>query len=136
MTIRGLNHITLAVKDLDRALAFYTEALSLTLEHQWDNGAYLSAGSLWLCLSVDAQVESARDYTHVAFDVAPQDFAAICTRLNRFGAQQWKQNRSEGDSFYFTDPDGHKLELHVGDLASRLAHISEQTVKAGQSCGM
>ncbi|WP_159065009.1 hypothetical protein [Thaumasiovibrio subtropicus] len=34
-------------------------------------------------------------------------------------------NRSEGQSLYLLDPDGHKLELHVGDLNSRLAHITE-----------
>jgi hypothetical protein len=32
-----------------------------------------------------------------------------------------RQNLSEGDSLYFLDPDGHKLEAHVGDLKSRLA---------------
>jgi hypothetical protein len=34
---------------------------------------------------------------------------------------EWKSNRSEGDSFYFLDPDGHQLEAHVGSLESRLA---------------
>ena len=34
----------------------------------------------------------------------------------------WKDNRSEGDSLYFLDPDGHRLELHAGSLASRLDH--------------
>lgn len=38
----------------------------------------------------------------------------------------WKDNKSEGQSFYFLDPDGHKLELHVGDLASRLAQCREK----------
>ena len=38
----------------------------------------------------------------------------------------WKDNKSEGQSFYFLDPDGHKSELHVGDLASRLAQCRER----------
>ncbi|NER83349.1 MAG: glutathione transferase, partial [Leptolyngbya sp. SIO1D8] len=33
---------------------------------------------------------------------------------------QWQNNRSEGASLYILDPDGHKLELHVGDWRSRL----------------
>lgn len=37
-----------------------------------------------------------------------------------------EDNKSEGQSFYFLDPDGHKLELHVGDLASRLAQCREK----------
>ncbi|MCF6231598.1 MAG: VOC family protein [Rhodobacteraceae bacterium] len=126
MTIRGLNHITLATTNLPRAVSFYTGALGLGLEHQWDKGAYLCAQDLWLCLSLDDHVTRATDYTHIAFDVAPEEFAATCARVTAHGAQQWKENRSEGDSFYFTDPDGHRLELHVGDLASRLAYISRQ----------
>lgn len=123
MSVRGLNHITLAVTDLTRALAFYQNGLGLTLEHQWDAGAYLSAGDLWLCLMHDNHVDQVTDYTHIAFDVDANDFASTCTRLTDLGARAWKTNRSEGDSFYFTDPDGHKLELHVGNLQTRLAHI-------------
>jgi hypothetical protein len=36
------------------------------------------------------------------------------------GVLEWRENRSEGASFYFLDPDGHKIEAHVGDLVSRL----------------
>lgn len=61
------------------------------------------------------------DYTHYAFSIAQQDFAPFCARLRAAGAQAWRRNRSEGDSFYFLDPDGHQLEAHVGGLASRLA---------------
>lgn len=60
------------------------------------------------------------DYTHYAFTVDAADFTALVERLRAAGVQEWRDNRSEGASFYFLDPDGHKLEVHVGDLASRL----------------
>jgi catechol 2,3-dioxygenase-like lactoylglutathione lyase family enzyme len=119
--IRGLNHVTLAVTDLDRAVAFYRDALGLRLAARWDAGAYLEAGSLWLCLALDPDTSPRRDYTHLAFDVAPGDFAALAERV-RAAAPVWKENRSEGDSLYFLDPDGHRLEIHAGSLASRLEH--------------
>lgn len=32
----------------------------------------------------------------------------------------FKDNTSPGQSLYFLDPDGHKLEIHVGDAMSRI----------------
>jgi len=121
--IQGLNHLTLAVTDLERSVAFYRDLLGFELRALWADGAYLEAGPLWLCLSVDAAAEGAPrdDYTHYAFDVAAEDFDAFADRV-RAQAPVWKDNSSEGSSLYFLDPDGHRLELHVGNLASRLAH--------------
>ncbi len=61
------------------------------------------------------------DYTHYAFSISEADFASFAARLEAAGVAIWKLNRSEGASHYFLDPDGHKLELHVGSLAQRLA---------------
>jgi catechol 2,3-dioxygenase-like lactoylglutathione lyase family enzyme len=121
--LTGLNHLTLAVVDLPRSLAFYRDVLSLRVEATWDAGAYLSLPGLWLCLSQDPQRNTApsADYTHYAFSLNQADFPLFVQRLKAANVQQWRENRSEGASFYFLDPDGHKLEVHVGDLASRLA---------------
>ncbi|MDJ0994612.1 MAG: VOC family protein [Dinoroseobacter sp.] len=121
MTIRGLNHITLATADLDRSVVFYRDVLGLTLDHQWPDGAYFSAGDLWLCLSLDPEAAATQDYSHIALDVAAEDFMRLSKCIRASGAPIWKDNRSEGASLYFRDPTGHKLELHVGTLASRLA---------------
>src|SRR5262249_18659995 len=89
--------------------------------------AYLEAGSLWLCLSLDEVARTAPhpDYAHIAFGVAAEDFEELSKRISET-AKIWKSNRSEGDSLYFIDPDGHKLELHVGTLASRLEHYRQR----------
>lgn len=122
--IRGFNHLTLSVADLGRAVGFYRDLLGMRLAADWTNGAYLQAGDLWLCLSAlrAGEVAPAGGYTHYAFSVAAEDFDALVAKLRRHGVRAWQDNRSEGDSFYFLDPDGHRLELHVGDLAARLAH--------------
>ncbi|EJM86074.1 fosfomycin resistance glutathione transferase [Pseudomonas sp. GM60] len=121
--LTGLNHLTLAVTDLNRSVAFYRDILQLQLEATWDSGAYLSLPGLWLCLSLDPQrnTEPATDYTHYAFSISASGFPPFVERLRAANVREWRENRSEGASFYFLDPDGHKLEAHVGDLASRLA---------------
>ncbi|MEB2646379.1 fosfomycin resistance glutathione transferase [Pseudomonas canadensis] len=120
--LSGFNHLTLAVTDLDCSVRFYHQLLQLQLDATWDSGAYLSLPGLWLCLSLDPlrTAQPAADYTHYAFTVAADDFSALVARLRAEDVQEWRDNRSEGASFYFLDPDGHKLEAHVGDLASRL----------------
>lgn len=125
--LTGLNHLTLAVEDLDRSFSFYKDLLGFKPAAIWHTGAYLSLGGLWLCLSLDGRRAAVAepDYTHVAFDIAQEAFAAFRTRLLDAGVVEWRQNRSEGDSFYFLDPDGHQLEAHVGNLQSRLATCRE-----------
>ncbi|POA46232.1 fosfomycin resistance glutathione transferase [Pseudomonas sp. MPR-ANC1] len=121
--LTGLNHLTLAVTDLNRSLAFYRDVLQLRVDATWDAGAYLSLPGLWLCLSLDPKrsAEASADYTHYAFSLNAADFPLFVETLKAANVQEWRDNRSEGASFYFLDPDGHKLEAHVGGLASRLA---------------
>ncbi|HHB1424757.1 TPA: fosfomycin resistance glutathione transferase [Serratia odorifera] len=121
--LSGLNHLTLAVRDVERSLEFYRQTLGFHLHARWQQGAYLTLGELWLCLSLDDTRAACapRDYTHYAFSITSADFPAMVERLQQAGVRQWKSNRSEGESLYFLDPDGHQLEIHSGDLASRLA---------------
>jgi len=134
--ITGLNHITLCVADIDASLAFYVDLLGCRLRAIWEGGAYVEAGWVWLCLEQSGGAQSAaaaaplqaarvsthkRDDTHIAFSVAAEDFGALSEKL-RAACRIWKDNTSEGASTYFLDPDGHKLEIHVGSLETRLAH--------------
>ncbi|HEY2453354.1 MAG TPA: fosfomycin resistance glutathione transferase [Scandinavium sp.] len=119
--LTGLNHLTFAVTHLDRSIDFYQRLLGLRLHARWDNGAYFSCGDVWLCLSVDSEVTEKKDYTHYAFTIAASEFDDFVAQLQAQEMVMWKANKSEGESYYFLDPDGHKLEAHVGSLEERLA---------------
>ena len=122
--ITGLNHLTLAVSDLEVSCEFYTSLLGFELKAKWNHGAYLLAGDLWVCLSKDT-AKPAGDYTHYAFSVSAKQLMLWQAKFEEAQVRQWKDNRSEGSSLYFLDPDGHQLELHVGDLNSRLSAIKD-----------
>lgn len=121
--IKGINHLTFAVSDLDESFRFYTDVLSFRPLARWAKGAYLLAGEDWICLSLDPEIRTGPldEYTHTAFKVTEKEFQPISEQIIRSGTKQWQENRSEGNSLYFLDPDGHKLEIHSGDWKSRLA---------------
>lgn len=125
--LKGINHITLAVHDLNESLEFYQNLLGCSLLAQWPQGAYLLAGDLWLALIVDpnCRTQALPEYTHLAWQVEATSYAACADKIRASGAPIWKENTSEGGSIYFEDPNGHKLEIHVGDLASRLKSARE-----------
>jgi catechol 2,3-dioxygenase-like lactoylglutathione lyase family enzyme len=57
--VNAINHVTLAVQDLDRSFSFYTGHLGLRPVARWYKGAYLVAGSDWICLSLDPTARNA-----------------------------------------------------------------------------
>ena len=125
--IRGINHLTLAVRDVEESFQFYRDVLGCRPIAKWPKGAYLVAGDVWLALVHDpcARDTPLPEYTHIAFTVTAEQFAPMAQRLLQAGVSQWQENWTEGESLYFLDPNGHKLELHASDLATRL-----QTAKA------
>lgn len=126
--IVGINHITLSVSNLEKSFNFYTKTLGCQPLVKWKRGAYLLAGELWLCLSVDRNIrrQVSPEYTHIAFTVSPEEFSNYCQNITQLKIKLWKENTSEGDSLYILDPDGYKLEFHVGNWQTRLAAIRQQ----------
>jgi glutathione S-transferase fosA5 len=120
--LQGLNHITLSVSCLETSFNFYTQILSCQPLARWKQGAYLLAGDIWLCLSLNRDRDRLRasDYTHIAFSVSPESLRQCRQNINQLNLQLWQENTSEGDSLYILDPDDHQLELHVGNWQTRL----------------
>ncbi len=126
--ITGINHITLAIGSMEKSWDFYTQILGFRPVARWSTGGYLLAGDLWVALIVDehARETTPPEYTHIAFTVDPDNFDTVSHRVRSSGARIWQDNRSEGASLYFVDPDGHKLEIHASDLKSRIETAQSQ----------
>ncbi len=67
-----INHITLSVSDIEKSFDFYTKIIGCKAIAKCKRGAYLLAGNLWLCLSLDPNTSTspALKYTHIAFSVS------------------------------------------------------------------
>lgn len=124
--IKGINHITSAVSNLDASAAFYQQALGAKLLFQEERTAYFDLAGLWLALNVQENLPRQENvsYTHVASTVKEEEIDTLELHLRTLGVTM-KLGRSreagEGRSLYFHDPDGHLLEVHSGNLETRLA---------------
>jgi hypothetical protein len=65
------------------------------------------------------------EYSHIAFSEPAAGFDNAAAQIRSSGARIWKENESEGPSLYFLDPDGHKLEIHIGDWRTRLGAMKK-----------
>ncbi len=120
--VLGINHITLAVSDLERSFIFYREVLGFQPLFKSAVNAYFLAGDLWFCLQEDKTISKnpRLDYSHIALSVSPDAFQKLSIKMKEAEIKLWQNNRSEGDSLYFLDPDAHKLEIHLGTWRSRI----------------
>lgn len=120
--ITGINHITLSVNDLSQSFSFYKEVLGFKPLMKRDKSAYFLAGDLWFCIEEDSKtrIQELPEYTHIAFSISQENFHSMKENLQKHNVTSFKKNTSEGDSFYFLDPNGHKLEIHVGTWKTRL----------------
>lgn len=126
--LTGANHYTLAVTDIENSFRFYRNVLELKPLCKWQKGAYFLAGDFWFCLNQDDHriPEPDPHYTHFAFSVSQKDFPKMVEKLQKAGCSAFKANTSPGDSFYFLDPDGYRLEIHVGNWRSRLEAFKKE----------
>ena len=88
--IKGINHITLAVKDVEKSFEFYKDILGLKPVAKGKNGAYLTAGDTWIALNQDSKVLEVKrpDYSHIALNCTSSDFQALKSQLLDYGCAE------------------------------------------------
>jgi catechol 2,3-dioxygenase len=116
-----IGHAHLKVRDLPRAIAFYTRFFSLTLVEQvGTHYAFLSGGPLHHELALQqvdpaapAPSAHATGLYHIAFEVPDQRaFAHAYQALTDAGIPVAAVNHFISWAMYFDDPDGNGLEIY------------------------
>ena len=124
--IKGINHLTFSVSNLDVSIDFYKQVFDAELLFRDERAAYFDLTGVWLALNVQESIprsEIRQSYTHAAFTIDAADMAEMTERLQRLDVvilPSRPRGDGEGQSLYFADPDGHLLEIHTGSLATRL----------------
>ncbi len=130
--ITALDHIVLNVRDIERALRFYTQVLGLHGERVDEFRAgqvnfpsvRINGGTIIDLFPIDnhsalrtSETKAIANLNHFCLVIGEQDFAGIVEYLKEHGigvregpVSRWGA-RGQATSVYFSDPDGNKIEL-------------------------
>ncbi|WP_053027103.1 FosB1/FosB3 family fosfomycin resistance bacillithiol transferase [Staphylococcus haemolyticus] len=129
--IKGINHITYSVSNIAKSIEFYRDILGADILVKSETSAYFNFGGIWLALNEEKNIprsEIKYSYTHIAFTISDNDFEDwyIWLKENEVNILEGRdRDIRDKKSIYFTDLDGHKLELHTGSLEDRLNYYKE-----------
>lgn len=119
---RGVHHFALLCSDVERTIKFFTEILEFPLVELFENRDYSGSTHLFFDVGHDNYLayfdfpglelgpyaEVLGGLHHVAISVTPEQWTRLVDKLEMAGVATHIVN---GDSAYFSGPDGERLEL-------------------------
>jgi catechol 2,3-dioxygenase-like lactoylglutathione lyase family enzyme len=124
MKLQGLDHVALAVRDVQRSAQWYMDVLGFEPRHEgmWDGiPIFIGLGNTAIALfpagaNEPAGKQKAPGFLHLAFRADAENFKSAQDELKRRGIAFEFQDHEISHSIYFRDPDGHKLEITTYEL--------------------
>ena len=117
MKTQGLNHIQIAVSDMDRSLAYYIELLGMRELFREGPLVFLQSAEgndIFTLRQAEGPVDTATiGLQHFGFAVNREDHAAAVEEARKFGAEiiEVGQHGDQSLYAYFKDPDGYIIEI-------------------------
>ena len=126
MQLEGIDHVALAVSDVDRAAQWYIDVLGFERRYtdMWDDvPTFIGKGTTAIALfparsgaRSTSRSEMPIRMLHLAFRADRKNFLAAQEELNRRGIDFEFQDHEISHSIYFRDPDGHQLEITTYEI--------------------
>lgn len=119
MKLEGIDHVAMGVRDIERSTKWYIDVLGFERLHKgmW-NGVptFIGKENTGIALfpaSHEAKPSAHRQIRmlHLAFRADRKNFLAAQRELEKRGIKFEFQDHEISHSIYFSDPDGHQLEI-------------------------
>jgi catechol 2,3-dioxygenase-like lactoylglutathione lyase family enzyme len=114
----GLDHVAIAVSDVERSRRFYADVLGLEHAHaEWDVPVVMAANGTGVAIfhkdlhPGEGKANPDVRILHIAFRVNRDGFERAREELTERGLTPRFSDHGIAHSIYFEDPDGHQLEL-------------------------
>ncbi len=133
--VQGIDHVAFNVRDLDKALKFYTDVIGLKITGREPSKPgieyFLDCGSSLLGIIQAKDLTNSHLFAneglganHFSFRVHAQDFDGLIKHLEAHGVRiEFAKKRPKSWSLYFYDPDGNKLEATAWPLEDGVPEI-------------
>jgi catechol 2,3-dioxygenase-like lactoylglutathione lyase family enzyme len=124
MQLEGIDHVALAVRNVERSAQWYVEVLGFERRYEgmW-NGIpiFIGKGATAIALFPARNIHEsssarAAKMLHLAMRADRRNFIAAQNELKGRGIKFEFQDHEISDSIYFRDPDGHELEITTYEL--------------------
>ena len=129
MQLEGIDHIALAVRDIEHSAKWYIDVLGFERRYEgmW-NGipVFIGKGDTALALFPVRESKSQTairsdngGMLHLAFRADARNFSVAQNELNRRGIKFEFEDHEISHSIYFRDPDGNRLEITTYELEGK-----------------